>query len=64
MKLQTELNISEDDVYTAINENFFANVLSIDEHPQDHDDKDGSKFYIKDHHAELPEKSSFTRRII
>lgn len=55
-EIATELNMSEEDVYRTINENFFANILSIDEQPQDHDDKDGSKFYIKDHHAKLPEK--------
>ena len=54
-EIAAELNISEDEVYTAMNENFFANILSIDEHPQDQDDKEGTKYYIKDHHAELPE---------
>lgn len=55
VEIAEELNISEDAVYTAMNENFFANVLSIDEHPQDQDEKEGAKYYIKDHHAELPE---------
>lgn len=56
VEIAEELNISEDDVYTALNETFFANILSIDEHPQDQEEKEGMKFYIKDHHAELPEK--------
>lgn len=54
-EIAEELHISEDDVYTAMNENFFANILSIDEHPQDQDDKEGTKYYIKDNHAEIPE---------
>lgn len=56
IEIATELNISENDVYTALNENFFANILSIDEHPQDQEDKEGTNFYIKDDHALLPEK--------
>lgn len=55
IEIASELNISEDDVYTALNENFFANILSIDEHPQDQEDKEGTNFYIKDDHALLPE---------
>jgi RNA polymerase sigma factor for flagellar operon FliA len=55
IEIAAELNISEDDVYTALNENFFANVLSMDEHPQDQEDKEATKFYIKDDSAVLPE---------
>ena len=55
VEIAVELNISEDDVYSSMNEHFFANILSIDEQPQDQDDKEGTKYYIKDHHAELPE---------
>jgi RNA polymerase sigma factor FliA len=49
------LNIPEDEVYSALNENFFANILSMDENPQDQDDKEGN-FHIKDEKAILPEE--------
>lgn len=54
-ELAAELHMSEDDVYTALNESFFANILSIDEHPQDPEEKEGASFYIKDEHVLLPE---------
>ena len=54
-EVAAEMNISEDDVYAALNENFFANVLSIDEHPQDQEEKESASLHIKDEHARLPE---------
>ncbi|MBA9024844.1 MULTISPECIES: FliA/WhiG family RNA polymerase sigma factor [Bacillaceae] len=51
-----ELNISEEEVYTVMNENFFANVLSMDENPQDQDDKEGPSHYIKDEMTLMPEE--------
>lgn len=63
IEIATELNISEDDVYTALNENFFANILSIDEHPQDQEDKEGTNFYIKDDHALLPENQVLKKEL-
>ncbi|MBK5445932.1 FliA/WhiG family RNA polymerase sigma factor [Peribacillus butanolivorans] len=55
-EIASELNIPEDDVYAALNENFFANVLSMDENPQEQDDKEGTNFHIKDEKANLPEE--------
>ncbi|MGE7760638.1 FliA/WhiG family RNA polymerase sigma factor [Peribacillus sp. NPDC097895] len=55
-EIAAELNIPEDDVYDAINENFFANVLSMDENPQDQDEKESTKFHIKDEKTDLPEE--------
>ncbi|RFU68882.1 FliA/WhiG family RNA polymerase sigma factor [Bacillus sp. V59.32b] len=51
------LHISEDEVYSALNENFFANVLSMDESPQEQEDKEGTNFHVKDERAILPEDS-------
>ncbi|KWW10941.1 MULTISPECIES: FliA/WhiG family RNA polymerase sigma factor [Peribacillus] len=53
-EIATELNIPEEDVYAAIQGNFFANVLSMDD--QEHDDKDSKTFHIKDEKADLPEE--------
>lgn len=52
-----ELNIPEDEVYAALNEHFFANVLSMDENPQEQDDKEKPNFHIKDDKADLPEEN-------
>jgi len=54
-EIAAELNIPEDEVYAALNENFFANVLSMDENPQE-DDKESANFHIKDEKADLPEE--------
>ncbi|WP_110929706.1 FliA/WhiG family RNA polymerase sigma factor [Bacillus massiliglaciei] len=51
-----ELNISEDDVHTAMNEHYFANILSMDEQPLEQDDKESTNYHIKDEKAELPEE--------
>lgn len=50
-----ELNLTEEEVQATMNEHFFASILSIDEHPNDQDEKDGPSFSIKDNKAELPE---------
>lgn len=55
-EIAAELNIPEDEVYAALNGNFFANVLSMDENPQEQDDKERTNFYIKDEKADLPEE--------
>ncbi|MGE1161765.1 FliA/WhiG family RNA polymerase sigma factor [Peribacillus simplex] len=55
-EIAAELNIPEDEVYAALNGNFFANVLSMDENPQEQDDKESTNFYIKDEKADLPEE--------
>lgn len=55
-EIALELNIPEEEVYSSLNEHFFANVLSMDEHSQDQDDKDGINFHIKDEKADLPEE--------
>lgn len=49
-----ELNMTDEEVCATINEQFFANVLSIDEQPES-DDNENAFFSIKDKKAELPE---------
>lgn len=51
------LHISEDEVFSALNENFFANVLSMDESPPDQEEKEGTNYHIKDEKAVLPEEN-------
>ncbi|MED0687666.1 FliA/WhiG family RNA polymerase sigma factor [Anoxybacillus ayderensis] len=49
------LNISEDEVYAVMSEQFFANVLSLDERPFD-DDDDQPSFTIRDDRSLSPEE--------
>jgi RNA polymerase sigma factor for flagellar operon FliA len=51
-----ELNMTEDEVYTTMNEQFFANILSIDEQPLESDEKENHIFTLKDKKAEIPEE--------
>jgi RNA polymerase sigma factor FliA len=51
-----EVEMSEEEIYTIMNEQFFANVLSMDEHPVDQDEKDGTSFILRDEKAVLPEE--------
>jgi RNA polymerase sigma factor FliA len=51
-----ELNLTETEVHTTMNEHFFASILSIDEKPNDQEEKDGQTFVIKDANAEIPEE--------
>jgi RNA polymerase sigma factor FliA len=59
-----ELNISVEAVYTMINEQFFANVLSIDEQPTETDNKIGQSFVIKDERGEQPEEKLLKNEVI
>jgi RNA polymerase sigma factor FliA len=51
-----EVEMSEEEIYTIMNEQFFANVLSMDEQPSDMDDKEGTSFILRDEKAVLPEE--------
>ncbi|WP_285766617.1 FliA/WhiG family RNA polymerase sigma factor [Peribacillus sp. SI8-4] len=53
-EIAAELNIPEEDVHAAIQGNFFANVLSMED--QEQDDKESKNFHIKDEKADLPEE--------
>lgn len=50
-----ELGMTEDEVHAAMSEQFFANVLSVDEQPSDQDEKEGYSFVLRDENAIIPE---------
>ncbi|MDF2607710.1 MAG: FliA/WhiG family polymerase sigma factor [Bacillales bacterium] len=55
-EIAESLSVSEDEVYSAINESYFANVLSIDELANDLDSETEQKGYIiRDHREKNPE---------
>lgn len=59
-----ELGMTEEEVYTTMNEQFFANVLSIDEQPIDTDDKEPSSFTLKDKKADIPEERLIKKELM
>ena len=63
-EIAEELNIPVAEVYTTMNEYFFANVLSIDESAKEHDDPDRSILTIKDERAVIPEDSVLKNEVI
>lgn len=63
-EIAEELNIPVAEVYTTMNEYFFANVLSIDESAKEHDDPDKSILTIKDERAVIPEDSVLKNEVI
>lgn len=54
-EIAEELNLTEEEVQTTMNEHFFASILSIDEQPNDQE-QDSPAISIKDHKAETPEE--------
>lgn len=63
-EIAEELDLPEDEVYSAMNEHFFANVLSMDEQPSDQDEKDGATFVLKDEKAIVPEESLVKKELV
>ena len=55
-EVANELSISPEEVITTMNENFFANMISVDDQPIAQEDKDGKHFHFKDEKAILPEE--------
>ncbi|MGM9927538.1 MAG: FliA/WhiG family RNA polymerase sigma factor [Bacillus sp. (in: firmicutes)] len=55
-EIAAELNMPVADVMSTLNENFFANIISVDDYPVDSDDKEGKVLYFKDDKALLPEE--------
>lgn len=55
-EISAELNMSEEEVQSVMNEHFFANILSIDEKQNEQDDKEGHSFVIKDERADIPDE--------
>ncbi|MDQ0161760.1 FliA/WhiG family RNA polymerase sigma factor [Bacillus alveayuensis] len=51
-----ELNMTTEEVIQVVNENFFSNVLSIDEHLHDQEDGENVKILIKDEKTKTPEE--------
>lgn len=61
-EIAEEAKMQEDEVYSVMNEHFYANILSIDEQP-DADEKDGS-YSIKDEKAIIPEEKVLKNEIL
>nr|WP_295970413.1 FliA/WhiG family RNA polymerase sigma factor [uncultured Bacillus sp.] len=59
-----ELNLPVEEVYTTMNEYFFANVLSMDEGVKEHEDTERTTFSLKDDRAILPEESILKKEVI
>ncbi|WP_449619403.1 FliA/WhiG family RNA polymerase sigma factor [Robertmurraya sp. Marseille-Q9965] len=62
--IASELNLTEEEVVTTMNEHFFSSVLSIDENPGEQEEKDGQTFAIKDTKAEIPEEKVIKDELI
>ncbi|MDQ0217052.1 FliA/WhiG family RNA polymerase sigma factor [Peribacillus cavernae] len=56
-EIAESLHISETEVHSALNEHFFANVLSMDESPKEQEHKEGNNYHINDEKAILPEEN-------
>lgn len=54
-ELAAHMDLTVDEVYQTVQENFFSNVLSINEQ-QDQDELDGKAFSIRDEHSRTPEQ--------
>lgn len=50
-----ELELTEEEVYSTMSEQFVANVLSIDEQPLDQEEKEGTSYVLRDERAVIPE---------
>lgn len=49
------LEMPVEEVYQITQEHLFANVLSMDDQANDHDNDDGAAFTLRDHRAKMPE---------
>ncbi|MEH7234748.1 FliA/WhiG family RNA polymerase sigma factor [Bacillus sp. JJ1562] len=63
-EIATEVEMSEEDVYQTMNEGFFANVLSIDDHQHDDEGSEKSVFSIKDHKTLTPEEHIVKKEVL
>jgi RNA polymerase sigma factor FliA len=59
-----ELGINETEVYQTINEGFFANVLSIDEHYYDDVGNERHEYVLKDTNSPTPEEQILKDELI
>ena len=64
-EIAKETNLSIDEVNALIDESFFSNILSIDDHiPQNGEEKDQQSFVIQDDKVKTPEETIlFSERI-
>jgi RNA polymerase sigma factor FliA len=56
-EIALELQVSEEDIYQTLNEQFFANVLSMDEYTFEKDDSETHSFVLKDDKLPGPEEN-------
>lgn len=63
-EIAMELNLSEEEVYSTMNEHFFANVLSIDEQLNESEEKESSSYTIKDDKTDIPENKIIKDELI
>ncbi|MCE4048287.1 FliA/WhiG family RNA polymerase sigma factor [Bacillus sp. Au-Bac7] len=63
-EIANELDLSTEEVYSTMNEHFFANVLSIDEQLNESDEKEGPTFAIRDDKTEIPEEKVMKDELI
>lgn len=54
-EVANEVGMTPEEVVQAVNENYFANVLSIDDQLQDHEDGENISIMIKDDRIKTPE---------
>ncbi|MGN1386543.1 MAG: FliA/WhiG family RNA polymerase sigma factor [Bacillus sp. (in: firmicutes)] len=54
-EVAAELQMPIGEIMSAINENFFSSIISVDDQPQDIEDKEGKSFSFKDEKALMPE---------
>lgn len=55
-EIANEVGLSVEEVVQSVNENYFSNVLSIDEQLQDQEDGDNINMVIKDERTKTPEE--------
>jgi RNA polymerase sigma factor for flagellar operon FliA len=54
-EISKELDLPEEEIHSIMNEQFFANILSMDEQPLDQDEREGTTFILRDEKVDLPE---------
>ncbi|MEH7222583.1 FliA/WhiG family RNA polymerase sigma factor [Bacillus sp. JJ1566] len=63
-EIAAEVDMSEEEVYQTMNEGFFANVLSMDDHQHDDEGSEKSHLSIKDHATLTPEEHIVKKEIL
>lgn len=58
------MNMPVEEVYQTVQEHFFSNVLSINEHQQDQDETEGKAFTIRDDRTKTPEQEAMHVELI